>query len=584
MTATHAALRQGWYPFPDVVDQNQGQIVFMTVFYGYMLYLAADLISAGSEHLLLVPKFAPVVGSVVLPVLGAVPDGMMVLFSGTGPNAQEEVSVGVGTLAGSTVMLLTLPWFLAVIYGRVSIVDGKPTYSRPKHAPPSWDKCAPPTPGHSAFLHTGIGLGDDIFENTWMMLKTLGGYLAIQLPGYVYDRQIPPGAVKPADDHEEVIREAKYENVWACTGAVICLLGFVYYVRQEWEKTKSGKSKVEDVITEKAVKAMREGTLTLRGALLAFRDSSWTKIRKTSELEEVLTNQQSVDEVRRMCKLLAPFFATYDVNGDKEIDFDEFRMILNDVNEHMTKDDTATLFSHADIDGSGTINFVEFVACCMSLGTDESVNAGAGKAGKGVPAENETSVVDPTCAGEEEEEEEEEEDMPEDLADLDPEEQQRRLKKRAFLKLFGGCAVVLIFSDPMVEELSAIGTRLNVNPFYVAFVLAPLASNSSELFSAYTYAKRRTLQSITTSLSTLVGAAIMNNTFCLGIFLALIYFDHIAWRFTAETIATMAVELAMAWMILRRSVHTVMDGCIIFTFYFGAIALVWVLENIFLLD
>jgi hypothetical protein len=33
-------------------------------------------------------------GSVVLPILGAVPDGCIVLFSGLGPNAAEELAVG----------------------------------------------------------------------------------------------------------------------------------------------------------------------------------------------------------------------------------------------------------------------------------------------------------------------------------------------------------------------------------------------------------------------------------------------------------------------------------------------------------
>ena len=61
--------------------------------------------------------------SVVLPVLGAVPDGAIVLFSGLGPDAQEELSVGVGALAGSTIMLLTVPWALSVFAGRVSLDD-----------------------------------------------------------------------------------------------------------------------------------------------------------------------------------------------------------------------------------------------------------------------------------------------------------------------------------------------------------------------------------------------------------------------------------------------------------------------------
>jgi hypothetical protein len=80
--------------------------------YGFLLFWASELISNGSELLLLVPSIAGVIGTIVLPVLAAVPDGMMILFSGLGSKATfaHEVQVGVGTLAGSTVMLLTIPW------------------------------------------------------------------------------------------------------------------------------------------------------------------------------------------------------------------------------------------------------------------------------------------------------------------------------------------------------------------------------------------------------------------------------------------------------------------------------------------
>jgi len=40
------------------------------------------------------------VGPVVLPVLGVVPDGMMVLFSGFGADVMNRIAVGVGALAG----------------------------------------------------------------------------------------------------------------------------------------------------------------------------------------------------------------------------------------------------------------------------------------------------------------------------------------------------------------------------------------------------------------------------------------------------------------------------------------------------
>ena len=97
------------------------QLLFLMGVYSYVLFHGSNMIAEGSELLLLIPSLAGIVGSVVLPVLGAVPDGAIVLFSGLGPDAQKQISVGVGALAGSTIMLLTIPWALAVFAGRVSL-------------------------------------------------------------------------------------------------------------------------------------------------------------------------------------------------------------------------------------------------------------------------------------------------------------------------------------------------------------------------------------------------------------------------------------------------------------------------------
>merc|ERR1719454_1035981 len=68
-----------------------------------------------------------------------------------------------------------------------------------------------------------------------------------------------------------------------------------------------------------------------------------------------------------MCKVLAPFFALYDINHDNQIDFDEFRMIFKDVHESISKDAQWKMFNAADTDNSGYISFEEFVACLMSF-------------------------------------------------------------------------------------------------------------------------------------------------------------------------------------------------------------------------
>jgi protein subunit release factor A len=82
------------------------------------------------------------------------------------------------------------------------------------------------------------------------------------------------------------------------------------------------------------------------------------------------------------------------------------------------------------------------------------------------------------------EEENDEEEMPEKIKLL-PEDQQQAAIIKMSLKIMGmGTMWVILFSDPMVGVLSAFGDLIGVNPFYVSFVLAPLASNGSELLAA----------------------------------------------------------------------------------------------------
>jgi hypothetical protein len=50
------------------------QVLTLMTLYGYILFYASNLLSSGSELLLLVPSLAGIVGSVVLPCASAAPD------------------------------------------------------------------------------------------------------------------------------------------------------------------------------------------------------------------------------------------------------------------------------------------------------------------------------------------------------------------------------------------------------------------------------------------------------------------------------------------------------------------------------
>jgi Ca2+/Na+ antiporter len=183
-----------------------------------------------------------------------------------------------------------------------------------------------------------------------------------------------------------------------------------------------------------------------------------------------------------------------------------------------------------------------------------------------------------TAPGEDDDEEAEE--VPEDLADLPVAQQRRRIVLRAIYYMGVGTLVVLIFSDAMVDVLGELAKRSGIPAFYVAFVLAPLASNASELIASVNYASKKTRKTVTISLSALLGAACMNNTFGLSIFLAVVFFRDIPWTFSAETLAILLVELAVfTFMYFCRTQKTI-HASISAALYPLSLLLVWILENV----
>ncbi len=81
------------------------------------------------------------------------------------------------------------------------------------------------------------------------------------------------------------------------------------------------------------------------------------------------------------------------------------------------------------------------------------------------------------------------------------------------------------------------------------------------------------------SFSTLLGAAILNNTFVLAIFMVLIVVKGLAWQFTAETISILFVEIAMGWM-SQKKVLKLRDGFVVLSLYPASVGIVAFVETL----
>lgn len=506
------------------------QLLFLTLCYVCILVYGSKKIADGGELLLLVPSLSSVVGGIILPILGAVPDGAMILFSGLGENAAEEVSVGVGALAGSTVMLLTIPAFLAILGG------SKPD---PDH-PGFWRRCVKPLPY--------------IAKSSWFIVITSVFYVTLQICCFIFKT-------------EEAEHVPKSERVIGIVHAILCFIAFGIYLFYQY-RSSLNSVETKEKADALAVEQIRADNISFKTAIyqLGLQNDivSDTPLLQMNDLQSNDASQQLIpnnSNDKRIRKILKYFFRMFDTDNTKTLDINEMSLVLQHLHENIPRDQVKVLFDQADSDHNGSINFDEF--CTMIIRhVRENPNPETER--------KEAPVV----------EDEDEEEIPPDLADLPPEVQQRKIKQRAFGQLAWGLLLVFIFTDPAVSCFSEIGSRSGIPAFFVSFVLAPFVSNGSELMSAYIFAAKKTPETISVSLSTLVGAASMNNTFCLGILLVCIAAKKLAWSYLAQVIGTLFVEFGCKFIIMQWRKLTMIHAFVNLALYPIAIGLIYLIGKV----
>jgi len=380
-----------------------------------------------------------------------------------------------------------------------------------------------------------------------IMLLTTLIYLIIQVPAWWLDNQT-----------NSVEDQGHAESKWALVGLVVAIVAFVGYLVLCYRES------TEDKVLASVVEGIKNKTIGLGGALdfILKKNADEEKGRAILETNEPLK------------KILRPFFAKYDVDHTNDLSRNEFGTLLRDLDDHFKDKEAESVWALFEVSGDGKVEFHEFCSGFATYLSDEAnrkILKGRTQTLGKIPRYD-TQSIDVDDDGEEE--------VPEDLANLPYDEQQTAIKFRAAWMMALGTATVVLVSDPFVDVLTNWGSRLGISPFYISFVVAPFASNASELLSAYTYAKKKTKKAITTSISTLIGAACMNNTLCLGIFFGLIYFQHLAWQFTAETISIILIQWIIGLLALAKDTQTWAIGFVILMCYPLCLFVVYYLENV----
>jgi Ca2+/Na+ antiporter len=393
---------------------------------------------------------------------------------------------------------------------------------------------------------TGVAVSKEIRHGGVIMALTTIPYFLIQVPASFLHG--------PA---EEV---ARGEHWYALGAFAVCLVGLIMYMRLQLHFSEEGQDKDRRIAICK--RALQDGKLSLKGALQANLKSIQAHHHSQHGGQYSSLTQSNdqyppppADASSILKEILLDSFKAYDKDGNNQLERSEIKVFFHDFHENIGDDEIDAFVKKTDVDGDDAISFDEFVTLAYHLimSSDES-EPEAPKAQ--VVQSPGGAVVDGVF---EEDDGEEEEEVPEDITHLSPEEQQTIIKWRAFKMLAIGTVMVIYFSDPMVDVMQEIAVRAHMSPFYVSFILAPLASNASEFVASMFYAAKKTRKTMTVSLSALEGAACMNNTFCLSIFMFLIFYRGLAWQFTAETISIVVVELIMT-VLVRSEVMTTLTA------------------------
>lgn len=239
------------------------------------------------------------------------------LFSGLGDKAkvQETLSVGVGALAGSTIMLLTIPFGMSILAGRVDLVPSNKGGKVHLHA--KYNSKQKLSPGQS-MGKSGVAITDEIKHASVIMLLTTIPYYLIQVPAFFIH-----------GTHEDIVSG---ESNYALLAFVICLTGFVLYLRTHVEASKADEEKFHRM--EKIKDLLLSGEMSLSGALCnvveTFDHSSSQSGSGSAGYEAIRANEASPKTTEYLMSVLRLPFQKYDKDQNEGLQKSEFAIFLRD--------------------------------------------------------------------------------------------------------------------------------------------------------------------------------------------------------------------------------------------------------------
>ncbi|XP_040987381.1 sodium/calcium exchanger NCL-like [Juglans microcarpa x Juglans regia] len=497
--------------------------IFLIVVYDYLMFLSATYLANGSEVLLEI--LGPgIVGGLVLPILGAVPDAMLILVSGLSGSietAQSQVSVGMGLLAGSTVTLLTIIWGTCVIVGKCDLVDD----------------VAQDAQDTKGFNLTESGVSTDIWTSytARIMVISVLPFIIVQIPQVLNSTS------------------GRHLAVWiALIVSLLLLISYcLYQVLQPW-------------IQKRKISYVKHKRVVL-GLLRHLRDRAVGRLLRDN-------GEPNEEGIKKL-------FSVVDKNGDGNISYGELRALIVSIQfEEIdpTKDDAVNkLMRDFDTSQDHRIDETEFVKVISNwLKRARRIQTASQN-----PSSRTLGFLDDI---------DQDTYREHDLLDVGDESDEefedaggsRWTCIKAVLLLLLGTLIAIAFADPLVDAIDNLADATSIPSFFVSFIALPLATNSREAVSTITSASHDKRITASLTFSELYGVVTVNNVLCISVFLALVNIRGLTWDFSSEVLVIVIVYVMVGGFASFRTHFPLWTALVAFLLYPFSLALIYVLHYV----
>ncbi|KAK9266268.1 hypothetical protein L1049_025345 [Liquidambar formosana] len=495
--------------------------LFLILVYGYLMYLAATYLSGGSERLLEIPG-PGIIGGQLLPILRAFPDAMLIFvcgLSGSTETAQEQISVGMGMLAGSTIMLLTIVWGSCVIAGKCDLQDSLATDEQDT----------------KGFSPTGSGISTDIWTSyeAWIMAISIIPFIIVQLPQFL-------------------LHSISGTRLAVLTSVVSSLLLLISYIMYQ--------------IFQPLIQRRR----------LAFAKHKHVRSGILKHLQQYGLGRLLKNDGEPNREVIKKLFKSIDTNNDGNIQRGELRALIVGIrfDEIDLDADDAVEKVMKDFDRSNNelIDVEEFVRGISNYLKEAKHSATSRLAGPDIV----------NILNDHDQQIKRQHYLSGDQSDevVEGGESPKRIMYKAISMLVLGTIIAAAFADPLVDAVDNFSDATGIPNFFISFTALPLATNSSKAVSVIIFASQKRRRTASLTFSEMYANVTVRNLVSLSVFSALVYVKGLTWDFSAEVLAIIIVCIVMGAFASFRTTFPLWTSLVAFLLYPLSLALIYFLEYV----